>query len=82
MRAPLASIQQYIELITRLGFKPDNKKKVKHFLKLISFQIVLMFGFVNDLLDLKTINEGVFEARTTIFDPTSIFKFIVQMFHL
>ena len=77
MRAPLGSIQQYLELVTRLGFRQENKKKIKHFLKLIQFQIVLMFGFVNDLLDLKTINEGVFEQKVTIFDPTNVFKFTV-----
>ena len=36
-----------------------------------------MFGFVNDLLDLKTINEGIFERKVTVFDPTTVFKFIV-----
>ena len=77
MRAPLGITQQYIELISRLKFKAENKKKFKHFLKLVMFQIVLMFGFVNDLLDLKTINEGIFEQRITVFDPKQVFKFIV-----
>ena len=37
MRAPLGSMQQYIELLTKLSLKPENKKKIKHFLKMIQF---------------------------------------------
>ena len=77
MRAPLGSMQQYIELLTKLSLKPENKKRIKHFLKMIQFQIVLMFGFVNDLLDLKTINDGVFQQKNTVFDPNKILKFVV-----
>ena len=36
-----------------------------------------MFGFVNDLLDLKTINDGVFQQKNTVFDPNKILKFVV-----
>ena len=49
---------------------------------MIQFQIVLMFGFVNDLLDLRTINDGVFQQKNTVFDPNKVLKFVVQMFHL
>ena len=41
-----------------------------------------MFGFVNDLLDLRTINDGVFQQKNTVFDPNKVLKFVVQMFHL
>ena len=39
-----------------------------------------MLCFVNDLLDLKQIKNGVFQTRNSLFDPNEVLSLIKDMF--
>ena len=39
-----------------------------------------MLCFVNDLLDLKQIKNGVFQTRNSLFDPNEVLMLIEDMF--
>ena len=43
-------------------------------------QINLLLCLVNDILDLKMIDEDRFVSRQELFDPTATFKFIISVF--
>ena len=56
MRTPLGTIQQFVMLLMTLGPSAVDRKQAKHFLHLIKYQVSMLLGYVNDLLDLKQIN--------------------------
>ena len=43
-------------------------------------QVNLLLCLVNDLLDLKMIEQGKFVNREQIFNPNETFNFILQIF--
>ena len=80
MRTPLGTIQQFVMLLMTLGPSAVDRKQAKHFLHLIKYQVSMLLGYVNDLLDLKQINQGVFEQNVTVFDPNKeVFDMVIEM---
>ena len=60
--------------------KKYQKKKSVDYLKSISYQVEMLLGYVNDLLDLKHINQGRFHKKISNFNPKKdVFLFIVEM---
>ena len=62
------------------GDTPEDRKEAIRVMCLIKFQVRMLLCFVNDLLDLRQISEGVFEMKPTVFDPNKVIELIVEMF--
>ena len=69
MRTPLASILYFIKLVMTLfpGGVTSNPSVLKYF-KLIIAQLTLMQTFVDDLLDMRQLKDGVFSLEALIFN--------------
>ena len=50
------------------------------FINLVISQLNLLLSQVNDVLDIKLIEEGVFEPKLSPFDPLNVLQFIKSMF--
>ena len=59
---------------------PVDKKRAKKYFTLIISQISLMQSFVEDLLDVRQIKEGVYELEKKAFDPNEILTLIGEIF--
>ena len=75
-RTPLATSLMFIEQILEYTLE-DSIRKV---LVLINMQLNMLLCLVNDILDIKMINQGVYAPKIEKFNPNDIFRFIVQMF--
>ena len=53
---------------------------VMHILKLAMSQLLLMQTFVDDLLDLRQMKEGVFRLVNSVFDPTDVIEQVCAVF--
>ena len=53
---------------------------MKPLLKLIYFQSNLLECFVNDQLDLKMIQGGVYKQNIQVFDPEKVIRLVQEMF--
>ena len=53
---------------------------MKQQLKLLYLQSNLLECFVNDQLDLKMIQGGVYKQNNSIFDPENVIKLVQEMF--
>ena len=79
MRTPLASVLFLLrEMIKNnlLKMAPEDIKK----LVLMERSLVLVQTFVNDLLDLQQIKNGVFKLVDEVFDPNETLELISSIF--
>ena len=53
---------------------------MRYILMLIVPQLNLLLCLVNDVLDMKLIQQGYFEPKMERFEPRKIFEFIIAMF--
>lgn len=69
MRTPLASILYFIKLVMTQfpGGVQSNPLTLKYF-KLIIAQLTLMQTFVDDLLDMRQLKDGVFSLESLLFN--------------
>ena len=75
-RTPLAS-----SLMLLQGLLNEHiTTKAMHFIKIIITQINLLLCLVNDILDLKLIEENKFVPKNEVFSPRETFNFITNMF--
>ena len=72
MRTPLSSVSSFIDSMMEMGDSAKDRKEAHRIMNLIKFQIRILLCFVNDLLDLRQISEGVFEKKPTVFDPNKV----------
>ena len=83
MKTPLGMIQQFVLLLSTLGHSLTEQRKQKHFLQLIQHQTLMLMGYVNDLLDLRQINTGLYQRKIAVFDPNKeVFDLIIEMFRV
>ena len=75
-RTPLASSLMFLESL--LGEQMTTQ--ALHLIKIIISQINMLLCLVNDILDLKLIEENKFVAKNEIFSPQDTFNFITNMF--
>ena len=48
---------------------------------MIEHQTFMISGYVNDLLDIKYIMQGIFQRKISVFDPNKeVFELIIEMF--
>ena len=83
MRTPLQSMIYLIELIidilSRQPLNPGLEQACKYG-TIIKSQLDLMETFVDDLLDLTQLREGVFSLVQEPFDHEDVVNFIINMF--
>ena len=75
-RTPLASSLMFLESL--LGEQMTTQ--ARHLIKIVISQINLLLCLVNDILDLKLIEEDKFVPKNEIFSPRDTFNFITTMF--
>ena len=54
--------------------------QVIRYMRLIRVQLVLTQTYVNDMLDLKQIKNGVFSLVDRVFDPNATIQMVVDIF--
>ena len=81
MRTPLASILYFIKLLMQL-FPGDLASYPKHqkYFKLVVAQLCLIQTFVDDLLDIRQIKDGVFSLESSTFDLNEVLEEICEIF--
>ena len=84
MRTPIASIlfflQQIIEIIGADTFKRKQIKLVLKNCRIMTSQLEFLQSFVDDLLDLSQIRNGVFSLSREEFNITDMIKLILSIF--
>ena len=60
----------------------DQIAQIYMFLKLSLGSLALMEGFVEDLLNLKLLKEGVFQIEEGVFSLTNTLDFVLAMFEI
>ena len=85
IRTPLNSVLFFIHLILSLLLTyPDLPEKfvqeLHKYCDYMQSQLTLSLTFVDDMLDLNQIGEGVFSLTLNPFDPNKVFKMIEEIF--
>mgnify|MGYP000926486766 CR=1 FL=1 len=86
----IRQIQQFVKTLiemdipgedgaSRLKFSRDVASAEKY-LNLATSQLLLMQTFINDLLDVKQLKEGVFNLVNEVFNPNETFQLAVSIF--
>ena len=52
----------------------------RQIIRMVISQINLLICLVNDILDLKMLDQNKFEAKITEFNPNETFKFVMNIF--
>ena len=80
MRTPISNCLFFISVIMKIfsslcehSIVSEQVSSARRYLTLTESQLQLTLSFVNDLLDLRCIKEGVFTLVTELFDPSEIF---------
>ena len=76
-RTPLSTSLMFLESLLTM---PGHNEGTFQMLSLIVSQLNLLLCLVNDVLDIKLIKMGKFEAKTSVFDPKQTLRFIEDMF--
>ena len=58
----------------------EHVENINTYFKCIFSQLIYVQSFVDDLLDLRMIKEGVFSQDMSIFDPNIVFDLICEVF--
>ena len=75
-RTPLASSIMFLESL----LKEQMSEAANRVIRIIITQINLLLCLVNDILDLKLIEEKKFTPKLALFDPRETLDFIVDLF--
>lgn len=76
-RTPLSTSLMFLEQILADVLNETARRMIM----LIMSQLNLLLSLVNDVLDIKMIEQGKFNARTESFSIKSVLNFIVAMFN-
>ena len=77
MRTPIATIIFFIQMLLSMISNADKFEKKDlpqcvNYCTIITSQLELLQSFIEDLLDLKQIRDGIFSLASEPFDVTSI----------
>ena len=76
-RTPLATSIMFLE--TLLGLLAQDPAATR-LIKIVICQLNFLLSLVNDLLDIKMIEKGVFEPKCDNFNVKDTLDFVMQMF--
>ena len=77
-RTPIGTSLMFLESLLSLNLSEHAEKTIK----LVIQKLNLLLSLVQDILDIKMIQNGEFQIVKESFDPYQLLKFIVQMFKL
>lgn len=77
MRAPLATILGYVELLRAKSTSPDYQKQAD-FLSIIASQVVHLDRLISDFIDLDRLEQGKFSIQPENCDLNPLFKQIIH----
>ena len=83
MRTPISSVIYLLESILRTVSRLPNQEElteVKRHGRLILSQLTFMQLFVEDLLNLKMLHDGIFDLVYQSFDPNELFSTVCETF--
>ena len=80
MRTPIASCIFFIAQTLRFLQQYDIEQRVLHNLKLVDSQLKFILSFVDDLLDLRQLRDGIFNLKNAPFNPNEVFEEILNIF--
>ena len=75
-RTPLSSTLMLLESLLA-GNLDENQRQI---IRIVISQINLLICLVNDILDLKMLDQNKFEPKVTEFNPNETFKFVMNIF--
>ena len=75
-RAPLSSTLMLLEALLQ-SIKEESLRQI---ILMVISQINMLLCLVNDILDIKMIEQNKFVTRNEQFEPAETFKFIVTIF--
>ena len=75
-RTPLSTSLMLLEQL----MQSNLSNKAKSIILIIISQLNLLLCLVNDVLDIKMINQGQYQPKIQTFSPEGVFKFIKDMF--
>ena len=76
LRTPVSTCIMFLEQLRSISKDP----KQLNFIRLVINQLNFLLSLVNDLLDMKMLERGVFEPRIIKFDLNKILDYILEMF--
>ena len=77
-RTPIGTSLMFLEgtLDAGSGLSAEGRTRIE----LVVCQLNLLLCLVNDILDIKLIETGMYTPKLEIFAPQSVFSFITQIF--
>ena len=67
LKTPISTSMQFLQfvldMIVQCSIQPLIKKQIMKYLEMINFAMTMNLHFINNLMDLKMINEGAFETE-------------------
>ena len=80
MRTPLGTSQFFLTQVIDALNSADIDPQVLHYLQLIMSQLTFMKSFVEDLLDMRQIRDGVFSLSQAPFSPKEVLALVCKIF--
>ena len=83
MRTPLGSVLFFLHMIISIlmdRYRDTAFFEIEKYLSMIEGQLTLMQTFVSDLIDIKTLQEGVFTLQNEPFNVVDTLSGIFQVF--
>ena len=80
MRAPLGTAIFFISQVLALLSGVTVDEKVIYYLEMTSNQLAFVQNFVEDLLDLRQMRDGVFSLVKEVFNPNEVLDTILNLF--
>ena len=84
MRTPLNTIifflQRILQMISQRPFDTDCLPRITTYSELMMSQLKLMETFIEDLLDLRLMRDGIMTLNSEMFDPKETLDMIQNIF--
>ena len=80
MRTPLGSALFFLAQIIALLASINVDPQVHRYLQLVVSQLTFVESFVEDLLDLRQMRDGVFSLVEDVFNPKEVIELVVSVF--
>ena len=78
MRTPLATTIFFLAQVMLM--LDDASPEVKNYLSMMLSQLTFVQSFVEDLLDMRQLKNGVFELSSERFSPMAVFELLLNIF--
>ena len=75
-RTPVSTAIMFLETLMNITADAHSKK----LLRIVTNQLSFLLSLVNNLLDVKMLEQGVFEPKLENFNPEEVLKFVIDMF--